>query len=146
MSLFRSIAVAGSALTAQRLRMDVIANNVANVESTSDGQGGPFRGSQVIFRPQQSGRFDALLERMRGKPAKSDGVVVAGIVPDTRPGQRVFDPSHPDADGEGFVIQANIDLLTEMANMLSAIRSFQANVTTLNASKRMIQASLEIGR
>ena len=83
---------------------------------------------------------------MRGRPAKSDGVVVAGIVPDTRAGQRVFDPSHPDADAEGFVVQANVDLLTEMANMLSATRAFQANVTTLNASKRMIQASLEIGR
>ena len=138
--------IAGSALSAQRLRMDVIANNVANAESTSNGAGEPFQASHVVFRPRHDRSFAALLAKLRGEPVTSRGVAVTELVADKRPGQKVFDPTHPDADEDGFVTQSNVDLLTEMADMLSATRSFQANVTTLNAAKRMIQASLEIGR
>ena len=146
MSLFRAMGISGSALSAHRVRMDVIASNVANVESSADATGRPFRASRVVFRPRLDDSFAAMLERMRGKPARSEGVTVAQVIEDTSPGPRVYDPSHPDADEEGFVTQSNVDLLTEMADMLSATRSFQANVTVLNGVKRMIQASLEIGR
>ena len=146
MSLFHAMGISGSALSAQRVRMDVIANNVANVESSADSTGRPFRASRVVFRPRYDDSFAAILERMRGTPVRSEGVTVTQVIEDSRPGSRVFDPSHPDADEEGFVTESNVDLLTEMADLLSATRSYQANVTVLNSAKRMIQASLEIGR
>ncbi len=146
MSLFTALSIAGSALSAQRVRMDVVANNVANVESTSDGSGEPYVASRVVFRPKHDESFAALLAKMRGQPRMSQGVAVTQIIADTRPGTRTFDPTHPDADADGFVTESNVDLLSEMGDMLSAARSYQANVTVLNSAKRMIQAGLEIGR
>ena len=146
MGLFRSMNVSGSALTAQRLRMDIIANNVANMNTTRTAQGGPYRRQSVTFREKQEGvRFGDFLGRAQGG-SSGDGVEVHRIVHDNAPARRVFEPTHPDADGEGFVLMPNVDVVTEMTDLVSARRAYEASVTVLNATKSMAQRALDIGR
>jgi flagellar basal-body rod protein FlgC len=161
MGFFSALRIAGSALTAQRLRTDVIANNVANMNTTRTAEGGPYRRQQVIFNPiQDQPTFKQLLfsRAMVGLPGApivpsgmgvgkpGDGVQVVSVGADGRPGKKVFEPDHPDADLEGFVEYPDIDPVTEMADMLSATRAYEASVTTLNAAKGMALKALEIGR
>jgi flagellar basal-body rod protein FlgC len=161
MAFFSALRIAGSSLTAQRLRTDVIANNVANMNTTRTAEGGPYRRQQVVFTPRQEPAsfrqllFARTLASLPGAPASSaalaagrpgQGVQVAAVGPDNRPGKRVFEPDHPDADLEGFVEYPDIDPVTEMADMLSASRAYEASVTTLNAAKSMALKALEIGR
>src|SRR6266536_1491727 len=108
--MFEILKTSGSALTAQRLRMDVIASNLANAEATSTPEGGPYKRERVVFEPM------------------------------------VYDPTHPDANDDGFVAYPNVDLVTEMTDMLSASRSYEANITVLNVAKNMAQRALELGR
>ncbi len=137
MGLFGSMNVSGSALTAQRLRMDVIAGNIANAETTrTAGQREPYRRQQVVFQPL---------------PAAADGLgnglQVARIVRDSAPPREVYDPAHPDADPQtGMVAYPNVDIATEMTDLLSATRAYEANVTVFNAAKQMAQKSLDLGR
>ncbi len=137
MSLFGSMNVSGSALTAQRLRMDVIAGNIANAETTrTAGQRVPYRRQQVVFQPL---------------PTATDGIgnglQVARVVRDPQPPREVYDPTHPDADPQtGLVAYPNVDVATEMTDLLSATRAYEANVTVLNAVKQMAQKSLDLGR
>lgn len=139
---------AGSALTAQRLRMDVIASNLANAEATSTPDGGPYKRERVVFAPM----LRDSLNRLSGAPgsvasgAAPGGVEVTGIVQDDAEPRLVFDPTHPDADADGFVAYPNIDLVTEMTDMLSASRSYEANITVVNVAKSMAQRALDIGR
>jgi flagellar basal-body rod protein FlgC len=160
MAFFSALRIAGSALTAQRLRTDVIANNVANMNTTRTAEGGPYQRQQVVFTPRQEpmsfrqllfSRTLATLPAGLAGPAAlggrpGEGVQVATIGPDNRPGKRVYEPDHPDADIEGFVEYPDIDPVTEMADMLSASRAYEASVTTLNAAKGMALKALEIGR
>ena len=161
MGFFSALRIAGSALTAQRLRTDVIANNVANMNTTRTAEGGPYRRQQVIFNPRQEHpSFKQLLfaraminlpgapviPNVLSKATPGQGVTVSSVGPDGRPGKRVFEPDHPDADVEGFVEYPDIDPVTEMADMLSATRAYEASVTTLNAAKGMAMKALEIGR
>lgn len=147
MGLLRSIGVSASALAAQRLRMDVIANNVANMNSTRGVDGGPFRRQVVSFQarraePQGFGatRPNAL------PPLRTQGVQVNRIETDNSPGRRVLDPSHPDADADGFVEMPNVDLVVEMTDIVAATRAYEANVTVLNATKAMAMRALELAR
>ena len=139
MGLFDSMQISGSALTAQRLRMDTVAGNVANAETTrTDGQRAPYQRQQVVFQP--------LLERDAAGGTGS-GLQVTGIVRDPTPPRQVLDPTHPDADPEtGMVAYPNVDVAVEMADLLSASRAYEANVTVLNALKQMAQKALELGR
>jgi flagellar basal-body rod protein FlgC len=134
--------IAGSALTAQRLRMDVISSNVANAETTRTPSGGPYRRAQVVFSPT------ALAARVGSRPGETSsvGVEVQAIAADEAPPRMVHDPNHPDADEQGNVAYPNVDVTTEMVDMLSATRAYEASVTVLNASKSMAMKSLEIGR
>jgi flagellar basal-body rod protein FlgC len=136
--LLNSMRISGSALTAQRLRMDVIAGNIANADTTRvNGQRQPYQRQQVVFQP---------LAETRGGTA-GGGLQVASIVQDQSPAREVFDPSHPDADPvTGLVAFPNVDTTTEMTDLLSASRAYEANVTVLNSMKQMAQRSIDLGR
>jgi flagellar basal-body rod protein FlgC len=161
MGFLSALRIAGSALTAERLRTDVIANNVANMNTTRTAEGAPYKRQQVVFgaRQETNSTFRAILmnhglggvgggsfPNTLSPHAPSDGVQVLSIQSDNRPAKRVFEPDHPDADVDGFVSYPDIDPVTEMADMLSASRAYEANVTTLNAAKAMAMKALEIGR
>ena len=137
---------AGSALTAQRLRMDVVASNLANAEATSTPDGGPYKRERVVFGPVLRDSFNKLVSRSIASGAASGGVEVKGIVQDQDEPRMVFDPTHPDADEDGFVAYPNVDMVTEMTDMLSASRSYEANITVVNVAKAMAQRALDIGR
>jgi len=134
-------AISASGLRAQRLRMDVIAANLANAQSTRTPEGGPYRRHEVVFEAvPQTGTFEDALSQA------SPGVRVSRIVEDEHPPQLVFDPGHPDADAKGYVAMPNVNVVTEMVDMMSATRAYEANVAALNATKRLFEAALEIGR
>jgi len=151
MSFWNMLRIGSSALSAQRLRLDLISNNIANIETTSTEEGGPYRRQDVRFRARESGGGFADLIRSRitgrGSLGQGDGgVQVAEILEDDSPGPRIYDPDHPDADEEGYVEYPNVDLAVEMTNMLSATRSYEANLSVIDAAKRMALKSLEIGK
>jgi flagellar basal-body rod protein FlgC len=148
MNFGSSFGISASALTAQRLRMDVISSNIANAETTRasvvDGKAVPYRRKLVVLETAQADSFSNILDsKMSGG---SQGVKVKSIIEDTSPLKPVYNPSHPDADVDGYVYMPNVDLTKEMVDMLSASRSYEANVTMLNASKAMVGKALEIGR
>jgi len=152
MGLFSSINVAASGLTAQRLRLDVISNNIANADTTRTPEGGPFRRSRVIFRP----RVEQPYWRSPFLPKTIDngvgqGVRVVEVSEDTDSDPRlVYDPTHPDAiktgPQKGYVEMPNVNIVEEMVDMISASRSYEANVAVVNGAKTMFQGALAIGR
>jgi flagellar basal-body rod protein FlgC len=152
MSFWDSLRIGASALNAQRLRLDLISNNVANAETTRTEDGGPYQRQDVIFTTREPRAFlPALLKaRRNGESASTalplDGVNVATFTTDATPGPRVYDPTHPDADAEGFVTYPNVNIVTEMTNMLSATRSYEAAMSVIEAAKRMALRALDIGR
>ena len=148
MGIFNAINVSATGLTAQRLRMDVIAKNIANASTTRTENGLPYRRQVVIFEENcRNKAFSQFLsEESRRLFLKDGGVKVKGIVDDKSPFKRMYDPGHPDADEEGYVLMPNVDAVVEMVNMISAARAYEANVTALNATKGMAQKALEIGR
>lgn len=146
MSIFGSLRIAGSSLFAQRLRMDVIANNVANVNSTRGEDGLPYRRQSVVFREQTAGAsFNNVLGRATGQ-REAGGVEVTEIHRDTSASRKVHDPAHPDADAEGYIYLPNVDITTEMTDLVSATRAYQASSTVINATKSIAQSALNIGR
>ncbi|NNM67688.1 MAG: flagellar basal body rod protein FlgC [Spirochaetales bacterium] len=151
MSLYGTIDTAASGLTAQRLRLDVIANNLANATTTRTANGGPFERSRVIFRPRVSEpywRSPFLPESLDNGVGK--GVRVVKIEKDRTPGRLVYDPTHPDAFKtgklKGYVEMPNVNVVTEMVDMIDASRAYEANVTLINGAKAMFSKALEIGR
>lgn len=148
MGLFNSFNISASALSAQRLRMDIISQNIANVNTTRTEDGTPYRRKVVLFQEKkEAAPFSQYLsEESRNRYLTGSGVRVSGIVEDTTPFKEVYDPSHPDADENGIVRMPNVEIVTEMVNMISATRAYEANVTALNASKSMAMKALEIGR
>lgn len=153
MTIFHSLNTSASALTAQRLRMDVISSNMANVDTTRgrmvEGEWQPYRRKSVSFQPRE-GQFSSMLNAAMGKQVKGSagyGVTVSTIKEDTEtPFKLVFDPSHPDANEDGYVSMPNVDPLREMIDLMSATRSYEANVTVINANKSMLMKALEIGK
>lgn len=152
MRLFDAIEASASGLTAQRLRLEVISSNIANAETTRTREGTPYRRRAPVFAPRGDGSFLALLRsRMsRGDPGGSsgpfNGVRVLGIVADSSPFKVKYDPGHPDADERGYVRLPNVDVVTEMVDMIDATRAYEANVTAIQAAKSMAIRALEIGR
>ena len=139
-----AFAISASGLRAQRLRMDVIAANLANAQSTRTPEGGPYRRRDVVLEAvPQSESFDDMLA---AGGAPTTAVKVSRIVEDTRPPQVVYDPGHPDADADGYVALPNVNVVTEMVDMMAATRAYEANIAALNATKRILEAALEIGR
>lgn len=149
MKISDSFSITSSALTAQRLRMDVISSNIANADTTrsriEDGKAVPYRRKTVVMAPKEVD-FNSALDSAMGKGAVGQGVKITKIEEDAAPFKPVYNPTHPDADNEGYVYMPNVDILKEMVDMISATRSYEANVTALNASKAMITKALQIGK
>ena len=150
MGFMDTLAISASGMTAERLRMDVVANNLANVNTTRTPGGGPFRRQQVAMAPATASFGETLAglsgEDDGGGEAARGGVQVSGIVPDMRPFKRVYQPGHPDADAQGYVNLPNVDTVTEMVDMMGATRAYEANVAAVGAVKGMAMKALEIGR
>lgn len=144
--MFSTVNVSASGLTAQRLRMDLIADNIANVNTTRTDDGIPYRRKLAIFKERNSSFTNSLASKMSGQNNTGEGVEVAGIREDNSPFKTVYRPNHPDANQDGYVEMPNINITSEMVDMISASRSYEANVTALNTSKRMAMKALEIGR
>ncbi|AIQ69431.1 flagellar basal body rod protein FlgC [Paenibacillus graminis] len=149
MNFGSSFGISASALTAQRLRMDVISSNIANAETTRasvvDGKAVPYKRKLVVLGTAQNDSFSNILNSKMNSGG-SQGVKVQSIIEDSSPLKPVYNPSHPDADADGYVYMPNVDITKEMVDMLSSSRSYDANVTMLNASKGMVTKALEIGR
>lgn len=149
MGLFTSVNIASTGLTAQRLRMDVISDNIANVNTTRTTEGGPFRRRRVIFRPRDDApRFKIPFLPNAYKPGAGEGVRVVGVEKDMSPLKKVYDPDHPDAlktgKWKGYVEKPNITVVKEMVDMISASRAYEANVTMVNSAKSMFKSALRI--
>lgn len=133
MRIFKAIETSATGLTAERLRLDLIANNLANAGTTRTEKGGPYRRQVPVFRPR---RRDSI----------GEGVRVVAIREDTRPLRLVYNPGHPDARPDGYVEMPNVDVITEMVDLISASRAYEANVSAINAAKAMATRALDIGR
>jgi len=141
MDIFASFHVSASALKAQTTRLDTISSNLANVDTTSTPEGGPYKKKSVYFQSKPISFREQLDSNVKGSV---QGVEVKRILEDQDPPRKVFNPSHPDADKDGYVALPNISVLKEMVDMMSATRSYEANVTAIKSEKRMIQKALEI--
>ncbi len=145
MGFLSSLDISASALTAQRLRMDVIAENVANIDTTRTADGETYRRQYVIFQERSDTNFSSYLNESISGTA-GEGVRVVEIAEDTSEFTLVYDPTHVDADEFGYVTLPNVDLAQELLDMMGATRSYEANVTVLNATKGMAMSALEIGK
>lgn len=147
MGLFDAIDISASGLTAERLRMDVTAENLANAQTTRGPDGGAYRRKAVVLQQQSGGGFAGALagavQRGNGGPR---GVEVTAIVPDTTPSRRVHDPGHPDADADGYVELPNVNPVTEMVDLIGASRAYEANVTAMQTAKTIFSKTLELLR
>jgi flagellar basal-body rod protein FlgC len=141
MDVSASLAISSSALQAQRLRMDVIAANLANAESTRTPEGGPYKRRDVVLESLSGGSFEDIMGSTAG-----GAVRVSRVVADEKPPRVVFDPGHPDADAKGYVSYPNVNPITEMVDLMAATRAYEANVAAVNATKRVLEAALSIGR
>lgn len=145
MAIFNSLSISASALTAQRLRMDVISNNIANVNTTRTAEGGPYKKQMPVFAERRP-KFTLPVISEDHRNTVGDGVQVVNIKKDTTPPRLVYNPEHPDANADGYVAMPNINLVSEMVDMIEATRAYEANVTALNSTKSMAMKALEIGR
>lgn len=136
--------ISASGMEAQRLRMNIIASNLANVETTRTSNGGPYRRKDILFETARPNSFADYLNASAG--TDSAGVEVAGIIEDARPLKYVYEPNHPDADTGGYVAYPNVSVAEEMVNMISASRSYDANVSAFKATRDMANKALEIGQ
>ncbi|MBL8393753.1 MAG: flagellar basal body rod protein FlgC [Candidatus Accumulibacter sp.] len=134
MSLFNTFHIAGSALTAQSLRLNAVASNLANADSIIGPDGKPYRAKQVVFAATPMGS------------AAAQGVRVTQVVEDRAPGRMVYDPRNPVADERGYVAMPNVDVAEEMTNMISAARSYQTNAEVMNTAKQLLLKTLTIGQ
>ena len=148
--MFDALNVSATGLTAERLRMDVTAENLANAQTTRGADGQPYRRKEVVLSEVQSGGFGAQLAKAVGAGSASGsqtgGVEVAGITQDQTPGKLVYDPGHPDADAKGYVRMPNVDTVAEMVDLISASRAYEANVTAMNSAKQMFSKTLDLLR
>ncbi len=143
MSIFGAMDVSATGMTAQQTRTDIISQNIANVNTTRDAHGNAYKRKYVIFEEKSFPTFDETLSFATGHTGK--GVKVTEIVEDNEEGRLVYDPSHPDADEDGYVMYPNVNTVTEMTDMIDATRAYEANVTVLNSTKGMAMKALEIG-
>ncbi len=173
MRIFRALEASGSALTAERLRLEIVANNIANLNTTRTPEGGPYRRQMPVYQPREAAApvppFAAALLHAGGMNGQAwagyagpagpwpfgaglfeagagRGVRVVAIAQDQSPPKLQYDPTHPDADADGYVALPNVDLVTEMVDLISATRAYEANVTAINAAKAMASRALDIGR
>lgn len=143
MDILNTFKISGSALKAHSIRLNTISSNLANVETTSTPEGGPYKKKSPYFQTKPMDFREHLDSTLKNS---SQGVEVTKIIEDPRPPRKVYDPSHPDAQEDGYVDMPNVNVLKEMVDMMSATRSYQANVTTIKMAKRMALKALEIGK
>jgi flagellar basal-body rod protein FlgC len=136
MGLFDALSIAASGMSAERLRMDVTAANLANANSTRGANGAPYVRQEVVLQAKGGSSFENVLQ----------GVEVAGIVNDASPGKRVYDPSHPDADAQGYVTMPNVNSVTEMTDLITETRSYEANAQAMQTAKSLYTKTLEVLR
>ncbi len=142
-NIFNGMRISSSGLTAERLRMDTIASNIANATTTRGENGQPYIRKIAVFQEN----LQQELDKTSGTYKTSfKGVKAVGIEDDKSPLRRVYDPSHPDADKEGYVTMPNVNILNEMADMIASTRAYEANVNSINAQKSMFSKALEIGK
>jgi flagellar basal-body rod protein FlgC len=142
-NVFRGMRISSSGLTAERLRMDTISSNIANVATTRGENGQPYIRKIAVFQEN----LQQELDKTSGTYKDSfKGVKAVGIENDSSPLRRVYDPAHPDSDNEGYVTMPNVNILNEMADMIASTRAYEANVSSINAQKSMFSKALEIGR
>jgi flagellar basal-body rod protein FlgC len=134
MALSNIFDIAASAVSAQSQRLNVVASNLANAESVAGPDGQAYKARQVVFSARQAGRVDG-----------TSGVQVSGIVENSTPGKKTFDPKHPQADAQGYVTQSNVNVVEEMVNMLSASRAYQNNIEVMNTTQQLMLKTLQIG-
>ena len=143
MGLFDALDASGSALSAERVRMDVTAENLANAQSTRTANGqGPYRRKEVVL--QEAGAGVGARASFADSLQAARGVKVAGIVEDPSPSRRVYDPGHPDADAQGYVAMPNVNTVTEMTDLIGASRAYEANVTAMQTTKAMFARTLDL--
>ncbi|MBN9163097.1 MAG: flagellar basal body rod protein FlgC [Myxococcales bacterium 68-20] len=139
--VFSAMEVAASGLSAERSRMNVVAGNLANARTTRTAEGGPYRRLDPVFeaKPLAPRSFDPVLRKV-------ETVELAAVRPDTTPGALVYEPGHPDANADGYVEYPNVNVVTEMVNMMTASRAYEAGVTSIESLKAMARAALRIGK
>jgi flagellar basal-body rod protein FlgC len=156
MSLFDAMRISATGMSAERTRMDVASENLANANSTN-GPNGPYRRKEVALRAAGGGNFSAMLSNVAGSAASrssigsqtgatAGGVQVAQVVEDQTPNRKVYDPGHPDADGQGYVSMPNVNPVIEMTDLISSSRAYEANVTAMQTSKTMISRVMDLLR
>ena len=145
MSIFNSINMSASALTAEKTRIDIIAKNMANVNTTRSTGGMPYRRQMAVFQENKGSSFSEQLSKYKNQ-ISGEGVKISKIVEDDSPFKSVYEPGHPDADENGYVQMPNVDTIKEMVDLISAQRSYDANITAMNSSKSMLMKALDIGR
>ena len=144
MNFLDSLSISATGLNAQRIRMNLISSNMANVNTTRTDSGEPYIRKDVVFKAVQTKPFEEILQEKVSTP--SGGVQIAEIIEDKNPFMQKYDPQHPDADENGYVYLPNINIVEEMVNMISASRSFEANATAVKTTKEMARTALEIGK
>ena len=138
MSMFRIFDVAGSAVSAQSQRLNVVASNLANADTVAGPDGQAYKARQVVFQTVMMGA--------REQPEGAAGVRVSNVREDDAPGRRVHDPKHPSADADGYVTYSNVNSVEEMVNMISASRSYQNSIEVMNTAKSLLQKTLQMGQ
>jgi flagellar basal-body rod protein FlgC len=142
MGMFDVLKISASGLHAQRVRMETIATNLANIHTTRSDEGGPFKKLNVVL-----GSSADTVEKFKGMLTKRlEGVEVEEITVSEKPFDKMYDPGHPDADGDGYVTLPNVNVMEEMTDMVSATRSYEANVNVINTTKHMFLKALEIAK
>jgi flagellar basal-body rod protein FlgC len=153
MGLFDAIDISGSGLSAERLRMDVTAENLANAQTTRGPNGGPYQRKEVVLQTAQPNGFATQLAAATGSMPGSGvsmqapgGVQAAAIVADTSPPRQVYDPGHPDANAQGYVLMPNVNPVTEMVDLIASSRTYEANVTAMQTAKSLFSKTFDLLR
>jgi flagellar basal-body rod protein FlgC len=152
MSFFGALDISASGLSAERMRMDVTAENLANAQTTRGPNGGPYRRKEVVLQTAGGDGFRSALANAAGSvpgmggSQQPGGVQVAGIVRDAAAPRMIYDPSHPDANAQGYVAMPNVNPVTEMVDLISASRAYEANVTAMQTAKAMFTKTFELLR
>ncbi|MCZ6800954.1 MAG: flagellar basal body rod protein FlgC [Nitrospirae bacterium] len=147
MNIHQLFSIVGSALDAQRQRLNIIAGNLANASSTRAPGGGPYIRRDVVFQSvNESSPFQKVFSTALGGAVQPSGVRISQVIEDPRPPRQVYDPSHPDADARGFVALPNVNVIEEMTNMLAVSRSYEANLAVLDTGKTLALRVLDLAR
>ncbi|WP_352419594.1 flagellar basal body rod protein FlgC [Proteiniborus sp.] len=146
MKIFNTIDISATGMTAERTRMEIISKNIANASVTRTSGGTPYRRQMVVFKQNEATPFSNCLSKYSNKLLNAKGVKISAIIEDKTPFKQIYEPGHPDSDSNGYVQMPNVDITTEMVDMISATRAYEANMSAISSAKNMAMKALEIGR